>query len=253
MFCEDPQEEVFLLSPFWEIRHVLVPSLTSSHSTAVGSKLQNCISVVREMNRKFRLPNTDASKVSVLDCLLRGWNRVLKLSDYSEYSTFSLFIPHEILLIYYAGVDPALLKFQCESIGGSQPFPGWYRVTWLVTNEKLLTKPRTERCPVNVHSHLCMARYPAGQTWRGSGERYGCSFAGLTKALSLCWLDVYWWSSRQLVRHGQTASDLAYRLPNNNFYTCRVVVYQICTVCSWDFGLVLEALPLGLTYHWTMY
>lgn len=44
---------------------------------------------------------------------------------------------------------------------------------------------------------------------------------------SLCWLDVYWWSSRRLVRHGQTASDLTYRLPNNNFYTCRVVVYQI--------------------------
>lgn len=30
------------------------------------------------------------------------------------------------------------------------------------------------------------------------------------------------------MRHGQAASDLAYRLPDNDFYTCvRVVVYQI--------------------------
>ena len=63
--------------------------------------------------------------------------------------------------------------------------------------------------------------------WRGCGGEYGCGFAGLTKALSSCWLDVYWWTSRQLVWHGQTASDLAYRVPDDNFYTCRVVVYQI--------------------------
>lgn len=90
---------------------------------------------------------------------------VLKLSEYSENSTFSLSIPDEILLIYSTGVDPALLK--CLSVrasGGSQPFPGRYSVTGLVINEKLLPEPRTERRPVNVHSHLCVTRYPAGQT-----------------------------------------------------------------------------------------
>ena len=54
--------------------------------------------------------------------------------------------------------------------------------------------------------------------------------------LRLCWVDqstqfmlagCLLMEKRQLVRHGQTASDLAYRLPDNNFYTCRVVVYQI--------------------------
>lgn len=122
---------------------------------------------------------------------------------------------------------------QCESIRGQ---PAISRSVSCdldgVINEKLLPEPRTERRPANAHSHLCMTRYPAGQTRRGSGEGYGCSFAGLTKALALRWLDVYWWTSRQLVRHGQPASDLTYRLPNHSFYTCRVVVYQIRPLCS---------------------
>lgn len=166
-------------------------------------------------------------KVSVLSCLLRGWNTVLKLSEYSEYSTFSLFILREFLLIYSAGLDPALLKFHSvRASGGSQPFTGWYYVTWLVINEKLLPEPRTERHPVKIHSHLCTTRCPAGQTWWGSGKGYGCGFSGLSEALSSRWLAGCWWSSRQLVCVTDTIWSRVELSPRDNCYTRRVVVYQ---------------------------
>lgn len=48
--------------------------------------------------------------------------------------------------------------------------------------------------------------------------------------LWLWWVDqstLFMLAGCLLMEHGQTASDLTYRLPNHNFYTCRVLVYQI--------------------------
>lgn len=120
-FCEEAQEEFSLLSPFWEISCVLIPYLLSLHS-AVRSKLQNFLFVVWEKNWKFRLPSTDARKIRVLDCILLGWNIVLKLCKYSEYSILSQLIPQENLLIYSTEMVPTLVKPQCESIGQQPGF-----------------------------------------------------------------------------------------------------------------------------------
>lgn len=105
-----------------------------------------------------------------------------------------------------------------RALGSSQAFPGQHCVPWLVITVKLLPEPRTAGLPVNVQSHLSMARYPAGQ---GSGERHSCSFAGLTKALCFCWLNIF--SGAGVWGQGQAASPSAHRLSNS---TCRVVVHQ---------------------------
>lgn len=199
---------------------------TSSDLTAFNSSGEQtpklCISRVQEVNGEFGLPLTDAGKLDVLDCLLWGWNKVLRLNNQNIQPPRCSSPMRSSSFILWGWILPCW-NVSVRASGGSQTLPGQYRLTWMVINEKLLPEPKTEGHPVNVHSHMCLTRYPAGQTWQGSGEGHGCGFAGFAKALSWHWLDVY---RRQLVRDGQTASDPTYRLPDKQFYTCRVGAYQ---------------------------
>lgn len=214
----------------------------------------------------------EAREVWVLDCLLWGRNAVSKSCKYSEYSILSWFIPQESLLLYSTDMVPTLLKLQCESTGQQPAFSRSVLCALAGDYCKLLPEPRTAGLPVNVQSHLSMARHTAGP---GSGEGHSCSFAGLTKALSFCWLNAfsgagvrYWGMVRQHLLLYQHLQSGWYIKPSRYwFIDTHTDMLLYCTLLCVTYCILIYFIifqievfqvgtrdpPVGLAQHWTMY